>query len=232
MRRRRPPELPIVPRKFEDIAMPLPPRPFHTLSDIANRWSVVPIDLVGWAAEGLLALSFASPPAKTDSSRIICDLLEIAGTDVLPLFRSDATKVDTVQIRRVRPHGETEWLWISEPAFGIPIGAPDVLIMRAEVQRFELHHGLSSGDYARTAREPARNGRRRAAGPGAPPRYDWDTFFATITRRVYADGLPSSQNELVREMLDWFHARHDQNTPDESTVRRKVALVWRELNRS
>jgi hypothetical protein len=68
--------------------MPLPPRPFHSLSDIANRWSVVPIDLVGWAAEGLLALSIAAPPVKTHASKVLCDLVEIAGTDVLPLFRS------------------------------------------------------------------------------------------------------------------------------------------------
>jgi hypothetical protein len=33
-----------------------------------------------------------------------------------------------------------------------------------------------------------------------------------ITRRVYDQGLPSNQNELVREMLDWFQARHDQGT--------------------
>ena len=49
--------------------MPLPPRPFHSLSDIANRWSVLPIDIVGWATEGLLALSVAAPPVKTASSR-------------------------------------------------------------------------------------------------------------------------------------------------------------------
>lgn len=212
--------------------MPLPPRPFHTLSDIANRWSVVPIDIVGWAAEGMLALSFASPPVKTDSSQLLCDLVEIAGADILPLFRSDGTKIDTVQIRRIRSHGETEWQWISEPAAGIPIGVSDVLIMRADVQRFELQHGLCSAAQSRTSKEPPRSGRRRAAGPGAPPRYDWDTFFVAITRRVYADGLPSSQNELVREMLDWFQSRTDQNTPDESTVRRKVALVWRELTRA
>jgi hypothetical protein len=50
-----------------------------------------------------------------------------------------------------------------------------------------------------------------------------------MTRRIYADGLPSTQSELVREMLEWFQTRQDEHTPDESTVRRKVALVWREL---
>ena len=56
--------------------------------------------------------------------------------------------------------------------------------------------------------------------------------IAGVERDGYAHGLPSTQNELVREMLDWFQTRPEQNTPDESTVRRKVALVWRELNRA
>lgn len=211
--------------------MPLPPRPFHSLSDIANRWLVVPIDLVGWAAEGLLALSIAAPPVKTNASKVLCDLVEIAGTDVLALFRSDGAKVESVNVRRLRSHGETEWHWISEPEAGIVISAPDVLIMRTEVQRFEQAHGLGGSPPARGSKTDRRSTGRRPAGPGAPPRYDWDNFFVAITRRVYDQGLPSSQNELVREMLDWFQTRHDQSTPDESTVRRKVALVWRELNR-
>jgi hypothetical protein len=33
-------------------------------------------------------------------------------------------------------------------------------------------------------------------------------------------------------MLDWFQARQDDHTPDESTVRRKAAMVSRELNRA
>jgi hypothetical protein len=212
--------------------MPLPPRPFHSLGDIANRWSVVPIDLVGWAAEGLLALSIAAPAVKTNASKVLCDLVEIAGTDVLPLFRSDGAKVECVNVRRLRPHGETEWHWITAPTAGVTVSAPDVLILRTEVQRFEKVHGLGGSLQTPGSRTSHRATRRRPAGPGAPPRYDWDNFFVAITRRVYDQGLPPSQNELVREMLDWFESRHDQTTPDESTVRRKVALVWRELTRT
>ena len=212
--------------------MPLPPRPFHNLSDIANRWSVVPIDMVGWASEGLLALSIAVPPVKTVSSNILCDLVEIAGTDVLPLFRPDGARLERVAIRRIRAHGETEWQWISEPRDGLMIAAHDVLVTRAEVQRFERQHDLHDGAASRSVKQAGRMGRRRPAGPGAPPRYDWDTFFVAITRRVYDQGLPSTQSELVREMLEWFQTRQDEHTPDESTVRRKVALVWRELNRA
>jgi hypothetical protein len=37
----------------------------------------------------------------------------------------------------VRPHGESEWHWISEPSDGALIAPSDVLITRAEVQPFE-----------------------------------------------------------------------------------------------
>lgn len=125
-----------------------------------------------------------------------------------------------------------EWHWITEPAAGIAIGAPDVLNHAHRGPRFEQAHGLGGSASAPDSRTDRRSARRRPAGPGAPPKYDWDKFFVAITRRVYDQRLPSSQNELVREMLDWFQSRHDQHTPDESTVRRKVALVWRELNRA
>jgi hypothetical protein len=53
-----------------------------------------------------------------------------------------------------------------------------------------------------------------------------------MTRRIFVNGLPKTQGELVHEMLDWFQERHGEPSPDESTVRRKVAMVWRELKRA
>lgn len=99
-------------------------------------------------------------------------------------------------------------------------------VTRTEAQRFERKHAPNEGVA------PEGQARRRPPGPGAPPKYDWDTFFAAMTRRIFVDGLPKTQGELVREMLDWFQSRSGQQTPDESTVRRKVAMVWRELRRT
>src|SRR5947209_5616572 len=49
----------------------LPPRFFYCLAEAAARWSVIPFDVVGWASEGLLALSIALPPVKTGPSETI-----------------------------------------------------------------------------------------------------------------------------------------------------------------
>ena len=211
--------------------MPLPPRPFDTLSDIANRWWFCRSTWSDGRAKDCSRSRLRRRRSRPAPLQTLCDLVEIAGTDVLPLFRPDGTRLDRVQIRRVRAPGETGWQFISEPADGLSVAAHDVLVTRSEVQRFERQHGLRESGISQ-GDQPARPARRRTPGPGAPPRYDWDTFFAAITRRVYAHGLPSTQSELVREMLDWFQTRSVEQTPDESTVRRKVALVWRELTRA
>lgn len=71
---------------------------------------------------------------------------------------------------------------------------------------------------------------KRPAGPGAPPKHDWDAFAGAIARRVHDHGMPASQGELVRDMMEWFVGREDFPPPDERTVRRKVSAIWRELS--
>lgn len=205
--------------------MPLPPRPFHILNDVAIRWSVWPIDIVAWATDGLLALSAALPPVTASSSRMLSDIVEIAGSDVLPLFRPDGARFERVSIRRVRSQGEAEWQWIAKPPKGIAITAPEVLIRRAEVERFEQQHDIAGGPAARAMKRSDQTERLRAASPGAPPRYDWNAFAGAVARRVHDEGMPASQGELIRDMLDWFGTTFGA-VPDESTVRRRVQALW------
>ena len=66
---------------------------------------------------------------------------------------------------------------------------------------------------------------RRTPSPGAPPRFDWNAFAGAVARRVHDEGMPASQGELIRDMLDWFGATFGA-VPDESTVRRQVQALW------
>ena len=205
--------------------MPLPPRPFHVLNDVAVRWSAMPIDIVGWAMGGLLAVSAALPPIRTASSRVLSDVLEIAGSDVIPLFRPDGARLESVAIRRIRSQGEMDWQWIAEPPEGITISAPEVLVTRAEIEGFERRHDLCGGPVPREMKQVDRPEHRRVASPGAPPRYDWNAFAGAVARRVHDEGMPASQGELIRDMLDWFGTTFGA-VPDESTVRRRVQALW------
>jgi hypothetical protein len=42
-------------------------------------------------------------------------------------------------------------------------------------------------------------------------------------------GMPTSQSEPVRDMMDRFASREDFPAPDERMVRRKVSAIWRVL---
>ncbi|MGQ0484332.1 MAG: hypothetical protein ACT4SY_03125 [Hyphomicrobiales bacterium] len=166
---------------------------------------------------------------KTGPSETISGLADVEAPHVLPLFRRDGAPSPSVSIRRVK-WNDDEFLWITEPAEGIVITAADVLIRRAEIERFEKRHGLfSSAQHSDcgVAEKPSRRG-----GPGVPPRYDWDAFYGALARRIHEQGVPATQAELVREMLSWFEEQDIDHAPDESTVKRKITVVWRELHRA
>ncbi len=201
--------------------MPLPPKPFHTVAEVAARWQMDSIAIVGWAIEGRIALSAALAQLETSDGRRIGGLLGIAGEDIFALF--DAEPV--VHVHRFRKDPKSAWENIAIPAGGVPVRAAGVVITRAEVDRFERVHHVFRAEQHPTVIEGFPGHRR-----GAPARYDWDAFTGAIARRVLDHGLPASQGELVRDMLDWFATIHG-TTPDESTVRRRIQSAWRELTR-
>jgi hypothetical protein len=207
--------------------MQLPPRSFHSLTEIAIRWSVTPFDVIGWSIDGLLALSIALPPVKTGPSETLSGLADVEAAHLLPLFRRDGAPSPTVAIRRVK--AGDGFRWIADPAEGVAITAADVLVRRPEVERFERQYGFFNGLHAPESDAAAAAHRR--GGPGVPPRHDWDAFYAALARRIHEYGVPATQAELVREMVAWFEARDVEHAPDESTIRRKITPIWRELSR-
>lgn len=213
--------------------MALPPKPFYSVTELASRWSVHPFDIIGWAMQGLLAISAALPPVESDGGKRAtpvraAGLVEIAGEDVIVLFRRDGVPGSSVQVRRFRREQADPWEWIVNPEEGVAITAADVLVSHGEAERFELRWGVFSQSKAVRSRMPM-SGATRSVG-GAPPRYNWDGFTGALARRIHDRGLPASQGELVRDMLNWF-AESGSLIPDESTVRRRVQSVWRELTR-
>lgn len=183
---------------------------------------------MGWCTDGLLLLSIALPPGKA-GAETISGLVDVDGSHVFPLFRRDGAPSTTVSIRQVKTTNG-QLVWIAEPPDGVVITAADVLVRRAEVERFEGEHGVFSGQ-GRDAALAATPTRPRG-GPGVPPRYDWDAFYGALARRIHEHGIPVTQAELVRDMLNWFEQRDVDHAPDESTIKRKIKAVWRELSRA
>ena len=90
------------------------------------------------------------------------------------------------------------------------------MITAKEIDRFEEDHGI---------------GRTRSVGPRAPLKYHWDGFYIAVLKRIYANGFPALKRDLVVEMQEWFIANSAEgDAPDESTIRRRIQAVWKELN--
>lgn len=67
---------------------------------------------------------------------------------------------------------------------------------------------------------------------GRPSEYDWDSFMLEIIRRANSlDGLPDSQAELVRDMLQWFSITTGLE-PAESSIKVRTSKIYKYLNES
>ena len=205
----------------------LPPRSFYCLPEISARWSVAPFDLLGWSAEGLLALSIATAPVSTGQNETVSGIVDVEASHLFPLFRRDGMPTSSVTIRRLKPDGE-EFRWITEPSEGITITAADIFVRRTEVARFEEQFGLFNGLRRADVNDRAIAGRRR----GPPERYDWDRFHGALTRHIHDHGIPQTQLALVKEMMSWLEDQDIDHVPDQSTVTPKIKTVWTELHRA
>ena len=208
--------------------MPLPPKLFYPICETANRWSVSPIDIVGWAIDGRITLSTALPLVEAKQGRPVEGLVEISGQDVFDLFDAGTNKKSTVRIQRFRRRPGARWEKIVTPVDGVPLKPSGVIIARTEAERFERDHGIF-GHHTENDQPPAKACDGPIGQSGAPARYNWNAFAGAVARRVHDEGMPASQGELVRDMLEWFAA--SGRVPDESTVRRRVQALWPVLTR-
>jgi hypothetical protein len=66
---------------------------------------------------------------------------------------------------------------------------------------------------------------------GRPSEYDWDTFTIEIIRVASSlDGLPDTQAELIRQMLQWCENTWGRQ-PAESSVKGKISRIYNGLGR-
>lgn len=194
--------------------MSLPKRALYTLSEAAARWGCQPADIAEWAIAGHLELVIVIPPTQFEGE-VLSDVVVIAPGDILTMFPRWGTTTREGTIYRARALGGTGWLHVQPPEAGVTV-CEDNLMLRAEtVARFEEEHGV----FRRAAVAPTRG-------------HDWDGFYAAVIQRVFRNGLPERQADLVGEMQDWFIASNPQgDAPDESTIRKRISPIWRLLQR-
>lgn len=195
--------------------MALPRRLTFSILEAAARWACTPADIIEWSISGHIEITSVIPLA-TANAHEISGLMAIPAEEVMHIFRRDGCGYRTAQIRRVRTRSfEGQWLRITEPADGIAIGPFDVMITSDEIDRFERDNNLL----------PKSSGHK-----GGAAAWDWDGFYSALILRIHNHGIPERQSELVDEMTGWFERRSDTGkTPDPSTIRKKIAAVWRDI---
>lgn len=96
------------------------------------------------------------------------------------------------------------------------------LITEVEVHRNNLVDRLATSDPNSAAHQKNKGGR--------PEEYDWVGFYHEVIRIADMDGVPDSQAELVKRLLDWFRTKHDKY-PGDSTVKVRVSKLYQALGR-
>lgn len=197
--------------------MGLPPRVFFTIQEAAARWGCTPADIAGWASTGQLRIVTGIEPVQA-GREVVGGLVEISTADILTMFRRCGSGPLECRLRRVRSleaGADGSWAYITEPADGVLVAMPDLLLLASDVSAFEEEHEIF--------------GRPRASA--APNfKYDWDAFWQHLAVRIFREGLPETQDELVNEMQEFFIRRSESGeAPDGRTLRRRITPIWREL---
>ncbi len=195
--------------------MALPARVFWKLENLAVRWGCAPIDIVGWATEGLIEIVTSIGLVRCSDAEPLIGLVAICAEDIMPLFRRNGSNPGACTIWRIRPQGTDTWQIITDPAQGVMIELDDLLVTGVAAQRFEDEY------------DPLQ---RVHVSPGRSARHDWEGMLQFLMIRLFEHGLPESQADFVAEGQDWFVANaKDGSVPDESQIRRKLSPIWRAL---
>lgn len=189
--------------------MPLPQRAFYTVQEAALRWDCTLGGLAGWAATGRLEIVTAIPPVM-QGGHVHAGFVAVPVSDIMYLFWGGS---EAATLRRFRPVEAEDWVLIESPADFVEVCLSRLMIAAEEMQRFEAVNGLM-----------------RRVNSGAPPRHDWEGVLAYMIRRVHAEGVPATQGEWIAIAQDWFAQNSEGGEiPDESTIRRKLGPIWKEL---
>jgi hypothetical protein len=165
---------------------------------------------------GTLKIVTGIPPVHCGEQRV-AGLVNIAPTDILPMFRRCGTGPQEAHLLRIQPVEAEGWLYITSPGDGVLVSIGDMMILGHDVHKFEVTNDL----FGRVA---------DGAGLGGGGDYDWAGMNVEITRRVFEEGLPKSQGEWIRELQDWFSTQsEDGSFPDEKSIRLRLAPILRAL---
>ena len=137
--------------------MGLPPKSYFHLTEIAERWSASIQDLACYTLDGLLEIAIMAIGTRVEigrfemSDRGVFRIAEgekvlhgpqaVVSSDLWPVFRAGVGR-----IARFKPFAADGYIDLFEEIEPLAITLQDLLITRAERDRFETAHGLAASD--------------------------------------------------------------------------------------
>lgn len=187
---------------------------YFLLADLPARWGHSLTDIGGWAFSGRLPIVIPIGPVRCDKE-VAAGMVGVNATDVARLLFGGRDPNRSCWVRRIRTERVLEWQFITEPEQGIEVRLEDLMLAADDVAEFEQINDLL-GLGGKTGRRGGRS-----------TNYDWEGMLVDVIADVASKGLPRTQEEFLKMMLDWFAAEsEDGDVPDASTVRKRFARVW------
>lgn len=210
-------------------------KPCYALAEVCERWGVSELDVANFVAANELTLAVVvaglgvekgsiEDVDERDWFHIPEERCQLSGAADLHQYQAWAALMngsETISSFKAEPGRYISIDARGEEPGTIVVSRERLVVTHAERLRFEA----AQDEIAAPTDGPVRALTTVAAARGAPTKYDWDEFQCELTVTVQIEGFPESQAVLVRRMLDWFAARNQY--PDPSTVKKKVALLWR-----
>ena len=150
--------------------MPLPPRVFQPLNEVAIRWSAKPLDIIGWAIDGQDSAFYRAAVSRDQAEKCPVEgfVEKSAPRTSFDLFSTEANKKASVRIQRFRRHAGRRWERIIAPSDGVPLKPSGVVITRSAIERFERDYPLSGPQFELGGEKSA--GAWLTISVGQPPR--------------------------------------------------------------
>ncbi|CEG09696.1 hypothetical protein BN961_03126 [Afipia felis] len=137
--------------------MGLPPKSYFHLTEIAERWNASIPDLACYTIDGLLEVAVMTIGTRVETGRfevsdrgmlrvmegekILHGPQAVVSSDLWPVFRNGVGK-----IARFKPRHADGYIDLSQDVDFIAVTLQDLLVTRAERDRFEMTHGLATNE--------------------------------------------------------------------------------------
>lgn len=229
--------------------MPLPPRSYFHLPELAKRWDASMSDIACYTIDGLLEVSVMTIGVVVETGSFEADdrgLLRlpdgetvlngpqpVVASDLWPVFRHGSG-----QIARFKPATGHGYIELASHQGSIRITLDDLLVTRTERDRFEMACGMGPGEPLATSSDAARPAAAERPDNGSPFVHRVDYSEVVFSGELFR--LGPLQASVVRKLHEasftanpWRPGKELLSNSSASTMRIvdlfKVKKNWRTL---